>query len=131
VSGLVGQVVRALDRGLEGDLGARWHGWRERYLRALGAALGEFRRQAALRSESATRAVAEAIDPALPAPRRGESLSRKALWVLASTPAVSTVLVGMRREAYVDDALGTLRWAPLPEVRPVYEAIRRLRPPRP
>ena len=131
VSGLVGQVVRGLDRGLGGDLGARWHGWRERYRRALGTALGEFRRQAALRSESATRAVAEAIDPALPTERRGESLSRKALWVLASTPAVSTVLVGMRREAYVDDALGILRWAPLPEVRPVYEAIRRLRPPRP
>ncbi len=75
--------------------------------------------------------MAEAVDPWLPAERRRESLSRKALWVLASTPGVSVVLTGMRRDAYVVDAVGILRWPPLPEPRRVYEAVRRLTPPRP
>jgi uncharacterized protein len=131
VAGLAGQVVRALDRGLAGELAGRWGGWRDRYLPALGAILGEFRRQAALSSRSAARAVAEALDPALPAERRGETLSRKALWVLTSTPGVSTVLVGMRRAVYVDDALGVVRWPALPDVRPAYAAVRGLRPRRP
>jgi hypothetical protein len=50
--------------------------------------------------------------------------------VLASTPGVSVVLNGMRTEAYVEDAVGMLGWPPLPEPRRVYEAVRRLTPPR-
>ncbi len=131
ITGLVHQVVQALDGGLPGPLGERWGGWRARYLPALGGLLGEFRREAARRSQAQSRAVAEAVDPWLPAERRRESLSRKALWVLASTPGVSVVLTGMRRDAYVEDAVGILRWPPLPEPRRVYEAARRLTPPRP
>jgi hypothetical protein len=48
--------------------------------------------------------------------------------VLASTPGVSSVLVGMRRGAYVDDALGILRWPPLLAPRPAYDAVRTLTP---
>jgi aryl-alcohol dehydrogenase-like predicted oxidoreductase len=59
--------------------------------------------------------VEDVLDPLLPAERRGESLSRKALWVAASVPGVSAVLNGMRTPAYVDDALGVLAWPPLPE----------------
>jgi aryl-alcohol dehydrogenase-like predicted oxidoreductase len=131
VAGLVQQIVRALDSGLDGDLGAAWQSWRSRYLPALGALLGELRRLASERSRAASRAVASAVDPHLPAGRREETLSRKALWVLASTPGVSSVLVGMRRAAYVDDALGILRWPPLAAARPAYEAVRGLTPPRP
>ena len=130
IAGLVHQVVRTLDVGLADPLGDRWGGWRERYLPALGGLLDGFRREAARRSQARSRAVAEAVDPWLPAERRGESLSRKALWVLASTPGVSVVLNGMRAEAYVEDVLGILRWPPLPEPRRVYEAVRRLTPPR-
>jgi aryl-alcohol dehydrogenase-like predicted oxidoreductase len=54
----------------------------------------------------AARALAEHLDPLLPEGLRGETLSRKAIAVLASTPGISTVLVGMRRPAYVDDAMG-------------------------
>jgi aryl-alcohol dehydrogenase-like predicted oxidoreductase len=129
VAGLVQQIVRALDGGLEGDLGAAWQSWRGRYLPALGALLGELRRRASERSRAASLAVAAAVDPHLPAERRGETLSRKALWVLASTPGVASVLVGMRRAAYVDDALGILRWPPLAPARPAYEAVRGLTPP--
>jgi aryl-alcohol dehydrogenase-like predicted oxidoreductase len=131
VAGLVQQIVRALDGGLAGDVAAAWRDWRSRYLPALGALLGELRRRASEQSRVASRAVAAAVDPHLPAERRGETLSRKALWVLASTPGVSSVLVGMRRRAYVDDALGVLRWPPLATPGPVYEAVRGLTPPRP
>jgi uncharacterized protein len=58
-------------------------------------------------------AVAGLLDPALPAQRRNESLSRKAIWVLASTPGVASVLVGMRRPEYVDDAMAVEDWEPL------------------
>ncbi|MBI2368841.1 MAG: hypothetical protein HYV08_01085 [Deltaproteobacteria bacterium] len=75
--------------------------------------------------------MAAAIDPLLPEARRTESLSRKALWVLASTPGVSCVLLGMRRPTYVADAMEVLRWAPLDDVEPIYRAVSRLRPPRP
>jgi len=129
VAGLVARVGRALDGGLTGAVGERWQAWRPRYLEALGRTLAAFRGRAAEGSRSAARRVAAAVDPRLPDERRGESLSRKALWVLASTPGVSTVLVGMRRERYVDDALGVLRWPPLAEVRPVYEAMRAFSPP--
>ena len=127
VQGMVGQVVRAFDDGLAGESGARWQGWRRRYLPALGGLLGALRREAAAKSGGTRRAIADAIDPALPVERRGEPLSRKALWVLASTPGVSTVLLGMRRPAYVEDAGDVLTWAPLASVEPVYAAIRGLR----
>ena len=72
-------------------------------------------------------AVSAAIDPLLPAERRAEGLSRKALWVLASTPGVSCVLNGMRTPAYVDDSLGILAWPPFPDVIPIYQAVQALR----
>jgi hypothetical protein len=58
-------------------------------------------------------AVAAILDPALPAARRSETLSRKAIWVLSSTPGVGSVLVGMRRPEYVDDAMAVETWEPL------------------
>ena len=85
----VGQVVSALDRTLAGALADRWRTWRDRYLPELRWRLVEFRRQAAQKSQARSRAVAAAVDPLLPSERRGETLSRKALWVLASTPGVS------------------------------------------
>jgi len=60
------------------------------------------------------------IDPALPPERRAERLSRKALWTVASTPGVSTVLVGMRRREYVADATAILSWPPLADAVQVY-----------
>jgi aryl-alcohol dehydrogenase-like predicted oxidoreductase len=130
IGALVHQVARALDDGLAGPLGDRWRGWFGRYRPALGGLLGAFRAEAGRRSQAQAHAVREAIDPRLPPQRRGESLSRKALWVLASTPGVSVVLNGMRSEAYVDDAVGILRWPPLADPGAVYEAVAGLAPPR-
>jgi hypothetical protein len=71
--------------------------------------------------------VSAAIDERLPAERRNASLSRKSLWVVASTPGVSCVLNGMRSVAYVQDATGTLGWPLLRDPVPVYEAAQSLR----
>jgi aryl-alcohol dehydrogenase-like predicted oxidoreductase len=118
------QVVQVLDQGLTGRVGETWQSWRSRYLPELHKLLGELRRQGALQSQKATAGIAATLDQLLLPGRGGESLSRKALWVVASTPGVSCVLNGMRKPDYVDDALGILSWPPLPDPLAVYEAVR-------
>ncbi len=124
---LVGQVVGALDGALGGALAAQWREWRDRYVPELDRLLDALRAEAAARSQRQAAAVSAAIDPWLPPDRRAEPLSRKALWVVASTPGVSTVLVGMRRPAYVDDAAAILAWPPLEDPGPVYQAVAAMR----
>jgi len=71
-------------------------------------------------------AIAGELDPLLPPTRRGESLSRKAIGVVSSTPGVSTVLVGMRQVEYVDDAMAVADWEPLPDPMSVHRRFRSL-----
>jgi hypothetical protein len=118
------QAVQALDQALTGPLAERWRDWRGRYLPELRKALATLRGRAAAESRAVVDAVSAALDPLLPPERRAEPLSRKALWVAASTRGVSSVLIGMRKPEYVDDALGILGWPPLPDPRHVYEALR-------
>jgi aryl-alcohol dehydrogenase-like predicted oxidoreductase len=68
----------------------------------------------------AARAVAEHLDPLLPESLRGATLSRKAIAVLLSTPGISTVLVGMRRPAWVDDTMGALDLPAVPDPLSIY-----------
>jgi hypothetical protein len=130
ISPHMAHVVTALEQAFQGPMQERWQDWRDRYLAELDRLLAEARRLTAAKSQAVAAAVATTLDPALPLRRHTESLSRKALWVVASTPGVTCVLNGMRREAYVDDALGILAWEPLVPVLPVYEAVRRVRLPR-
>jgi len=130
VAGQVGYVARALDDGLSGAVAERWRTWRDRYRPELDRLLAGLRSDAAAKSEGRSGAVAAVVDPELPPARRVETLSRKALWAVSSTHGVSTVLVGMRTRAYVDDALPVMRWPRLDPVRPVYEAARALLPAR-
>ena len=116
----VSSVLDALDQGLDGALAGPWQDWRERYLPELRRLLGAARARAAERSAETARSVRAKVEPLLPE-RRQETLSRLALWTLASTPGVSCVLVGMRRPAYVDDALAVLAWPPLEDAAAVYE----------
>jgi hypothetical protein len=127
ISPMVGQVVHVLDEALSGPLAETWASWRGRYLPALDSLLGAFGARAARRSQAVSDAVAAALNPHLPLARQGESLSRKALWVLAGTPGVSCVLLGMRHPVYVEDGMGILGWPPLPDVRPIYAAVSQVR----
>jgi uncharacterized protein len=109
-----GQVLRALDQAMRGGpIVEKWQEYRDRYLEALERLLTAIRQRAAEGSRTQAAALHAALDPCLPEARRSESLSRKALWVLASTPGVSSVLVGMREPGYVTDAIGILGWEPL------------------
>ena len=120
-------AVQALDQGItDAPLAQQWRDWRNRYLPELRTLIAALRARAAARSQAAADAVSAALDPLLPAERRPETLSRKALWVAASTPGVSCVLVGMRTVGYVDDALEILKWPALPDVRRVFEAMRKV-----
>ncbi|WP_447980536.1 aldo/keto reductase [Candidatus Nitrospira bockiana] len=118
------QVLRALSQHFTGDVAERWEQWRDRYLPELILLLKELKREATLKSLDKTRRISEILDPLLPESRRREPLSRKALWVVASTPGVTSVLNGMRTPAYVADSTSILSWPPLPAVRPIYEALR-------
>jgi uncharacterized protein YyaL (SSP411 family)/aryl-alcohol dehydrogenase-like predicted oxidoreductase len=116
-------VVQALDRSLGGERRDEWRGWRARYLPALQQLLSACRHRASEKSRAALARITAALDPLLPQERRGETLSRKALWVVASTPGVGSVLCGMRKTAYVEDAMGILSWPPLTNAGGVYRAM--------
>jgi hypothetical protein len=118
------QALQALDRHLTGDLGEQWHAWRARYVPEIQKTLGAVRRLAAEKSRARAARLEAVIDPLLPPERRKETLSRKALWVVASTPGVSCVLAGMRDPAYVRDALAVASWPPLADSAAVFRAVR-------
>jgi hypothetical protein len=119
----VNQVVQALSRHLTGTAAERWEAWRDRYVPQLLTLLGGLRREATERSRAKTASVSATLDPLLPEARRTESLSRKALWVLASTPGVTCVLNGMRSPAYADDSLAVMGWEPLKGVKQIFESL--------
>jgi len=121
------QVLHALTRHFAQTQAEQWQQWQTRYLPQLLLLLKEMRREAGLKSREKTAAISKTLGPFLPMAKLGEPLSRKALWVLASTPGVTCVLNGMRTPAYVADSTGILSWSPLPDVRSIYEAVRTIR----
>ncbi len=104
-----------------------WQTWWERCIASLEGLLAAIAQEASRRSRSRSGMATEAIDPLLPGNRRGATLSQKALAVLCSTPGVTSVLVGMRQPAYVEDALAVLSWPPLPAALDVYRAMKGVR----
>ena len=122
----VNHALQLLSRHLSGTVSEQWEAWRDRYVPELLALLRSIRHEATMRSRTRTAAVARAIDPLLPASRHTASLSRKMLWILTSTPGVTSVLIGMRTPSYVEDALAVLRWKPLTDVRSIYEQAKRM-----
>lgn len=120
----VNQVLQAVPRLLSGAAAEQWEAWRDRYLPPLLALLQGLRREAVQKSLARTDKIVASIDGLLPEVRRKEPLSRKALWVVASTPGVTAVLNGMRTSRYVDDSLGMMGWEPLQDPGVVYEKVK-------
>jgi aryl-alcohol dehydrogenase-like predicted oxidoreductase len=103
---------------------AGWRAWRDQYRQAVEQTMLALRHLAALATRAETGALMAALERSLPAELRGRGAAARAIAVLASTPGVSAVLVGMRRPEYVRQALTALP-APLPtSVRPIYERAR-------
>jgi aryl-alcohol dehydrogenase-like predicted oxidoreductase len=75
------------------------------------------------RGETAQDVVKSRLEPLLPVGIRGETLSRKALAVLANTKGVNCVLNGMRTPDYVDDSLGAMRMEPFGVTEELYRAF--------
>ena len=119
----VNQVLQAIPRLLSGASVEQWEDWRDRYVPPLLTLLRGLRYAAIEKSRARSEKVAASINSLLPEVRRKESLSRKALWVLTSTPGVSCVLNGMRSGRYVDDSIAVLGWEPLKEPGAVYERV--------
>jgi aryl-alcohol dehydrogenase-like predicted oxidoreductase len=117
----VNQVLRALAEAFTGTVAEQWESWRDRYVPELLALLRTLHREASEKSRLRSDELHRTLNPLLPDERRTATLSQKALWVLASTPGVTSVLNGMRTPAYVEDALHILRWPPLPDWKPVYD----------
>ena len=117
-------LAAVLDRQLAGEVGARWEDWRQRYLSTLEDVFREIRIEASEATRASIEAVGEVLDPLLPEDRRSESTSRKALWVVASTPGVTCVLTGMRTPEYVEDSLAMMGWSPLEDVEPIYRTLK-------
>ncbi|MEQ8223862.1 MAG: hypothetical protein ABRQ37_16220 [Candidatus Eremiobacterota bacterium] len=51
----------------------------------------------------------EQLNTFLPDSAKHATLSGKAIWMLRSMPHISSVLVGMRKEHYVDDVIKSLK----------------------
>ncbi|MDH5669488.1 MAG: aldo/keto reductase, partial [Nitrospira sp.] len=123
---VIPQVTHALQivsQQLTGALSEQWESWRTRYIHALSTLLQGLRYEATQLSRSRAATVTRTIDPLLPDDRRSESLSRKALWILAATSGITCVLTGMRTSQYVEDALAVLRWAPFDKSMEAYKQL--------
>jgi hypothetical protein len=113
-------LLRHFSLHLVGRARSAWAAWTARYVPAMEEllqAIGDEHRRVA---QATSDAVSSRLDPLLPTALRGEPLSRKALAVLAGTPGVSCVLVGMRREEYVDDVTTLLARTTVPVPADLY-----------
>ncbi|MDP4199621.1 MAG: aldo/keto reductase [Bacteroidota bacterium] len=64
-----------------------------------------------------------ALDSLLPAEDHALSLSQKSVLLVRSVPGVSSVLVGMRSEEYVDDVVFGLQAKPVPNAEAIWPRI--------
>ena len=119
----INQVVHVTSKHLTGEHALAWQTWRDRYFPELLTLLRIMKNQAAGKNRERAQIISKLMDPFLPQDKKNESLSRKALWTVASTPGVTCVLNGMRSPEHVTDALGILSWEPLTEPQPIFLAI--------
>lgn len=119
------QIFQVLTRHYSGkkEEESVWESWKDRYIPELLSLLKVMRMEAAQKSAKKISALRLVLDPLLPESKREEPFSRKALWVLASTPGVTCVLNGIRHPFYVKDSLTVLQWELLPQPRRMFELL--------
>lgn len=124
----VNQVFQLLTRHFAGKKEEEqiWESWRNKYIPELISLLQVMRMEAAQKSAKKLSEIRKVIDPLLPEAKREEPISRKALWIIASTSGVTCVLNGIRHPLYVDDSLTILQWEPLSQPRKLLETIHTL-----
>ncbi len=117
------QALRTVAGHLNRNNAADWETWQTRYVSALLLLFKIMRQEAAKKSDQHLQSITATLDRFLPDEKRGEPLSRKALWCLTSTPGVTCVLNGMRTTDYVEDSSTILRWDPLENPRSIFESM--------
>jgi aryl-alcohol dehydrogenase-like predicted oxidoreductase len=105
----IGRRVEYVNELLSGPLLAAWHLWLERYVDAIGELSEAYRVRSARMTQKRSTKIARLLAPHWPV-EFNASLSQKAIALIAGTPGVSCVLVGMRLPEYVTDALGVMSW---------------------
>ncbi len=123
----LGKVLQALDGALKGELAETFRDFRGRYLRDLEGVFLAMRVRAAERSQARLATLSRALVPTLDDAVQGEAFSRQALLALRSVPGISSVLVGARKPAYVNDVLAALRLPKLGDPIAPFAALRSLR----
>lgn len=109
------QSERALDylRHLSNNA-ALWQRWEAEFRSALHAVLTTLAQQHSASVAEASEKIAVQLDHLAPALATTPALSQKALRVLLQSEGLHAVLLGMRRRAYVEDALHALCAEPIP-----------------
>ena len=120
----INQALQAAAKHLSREQATAWQNWQNQYIPNLVILLKIVRQEAAKKSEQHLQTITAALDRFLPEEKRGEPLSRKALWSLTSTPGVTCVLNGIRTTDYVEDSLTILGWEPLHNSREIFESMR-------
>lgn len=99
------QWVRDCQRACQGD--AFWEDWRERYFQAIPTVLEDLEHFTLSRQQEVSDRIRSLLE-GCGYPRAQASLSRISLSLLLNLEGVSCVLNGMRRVAYVQDAMGAV-----------------------
>lgn len=115
--------IQALDQAMTGAITEPWVRWREKYMGTFRDVSNDLEEIAIRKSQRVSESVAELM-PQLPGAGAGASLSQLAAWVVDGVPGVSSVLVGMRSEDYVDDMLPVLQWSACKNSQQVFEALK-------
>jgi aryl-alcohol dehydrogenase-like predicted oxidoreductase len=108
----VDHVTRHVSLHLVGKVRNDWADWLARYQPALETLLRAIEAEALPAARERSSSIHRQVERLMPQAWRGRSLSQMALGLLLGTPGVTCVLVGMRREAWVEDALRSLELAP-------------------
>lgn len=112
----VNQVLQVLAQGFKSE--PTFTAWAKRYAETLSRLLEAITSELLGKARAQSDKLKSDLHAHTPEAWKGASLSRIALGALLSEAHVTTVLVGMRRPAYVDDALGAVVLPPLtPEAR--------------
>lgn len=119
VQGLLNQLSQGFGKDVT------FQAWGKRYVEALNTLLAAVSAELIQKLGAQAAGFRSRIEPHVPERWREASLSRQALATLLSTDGITSVLVGMRRKGYVDDALGAVGLPALDQkaVRNVYEAF--------
>ena len=115
--------IGALDQAMTGAITEPWIKWREKYMTAFRDVSNDLEEIAIRKSQRVAESVAELM-PNMPGAGAGASLSQLAAWVVDGVPGVTSVLVGMRREDYVEDLLPVLGWNACKNSVQVMEALK-------